>query len=118
MKLLVPVAIALLVMACGSAEDDGVVAEIDFCSCVNEPLDTNARVKACGDLMNSLTPAENASKAMACRENLPVPEGGPDLCFCLRTTSRDVDLMAACEAIIPDDMTPRQLTKTMADCAQ
>lgn len=121
MRILIPVVVALFVMACGNSENSQTVAaagEIDFCSCVNEPLNTNARVKACGAMMNSTTPTESATKTMACREALPVPEGGPDLCFCLRTTSRDAELMAACEALIPDDITPLQLSRKTVECAQ
>ena len=125
MRILIPVIAALFVLACGSSENSetaaangGTAGEIDFCSCVNEPLNTDARLKACGAMMNSLTPTESATKTMACREALPVPEGGPDLCFCLRTTSRDAELMSACEALIPDDMTPLQLTRKTVECAQ
>jgi hypothetical protein len=122
MKLTITLLVALLITACGNSGNDesgaSMASEIDFCSCVNEPLNTDARVKACNDMMNAMTPAENVTKSMACREKLAVPDDGPDLCFCLRTTSRDEELLAACEAIVPEDMSPRELANTIAECAQ
>ncbi|GEM_PF-3379936 len=125
MRVLVPVLVALFVIACGDpgtnqdvAADESSAGGIDFCTCVNEPLNTDARLKACNDLMSTLTPEQNATKAIECREALPVPDGGPDLCYCLRTTTRDEEILAACEALIPDDMTPKELTRTIAGCAR
>lgn len=122
MKIPIPVFLALIVVACGesggppTAAAGDAAGDMDFCSCVNEPLNTSAKLAACGNLMESMTPEENARRAIECRESLPVPEGGPDLCFCLRTATRDVALLEQCEAIIPDDMTPRELTKKTVDC--
>ncbi|HNP62669.1 MAG TPA: hypothetical protein PKH39_01980 [Woeseiaceae bacterium] len=125
MKIFVPVIVALLIVACGESENlqttvagEDRSGEVDFCTCVNEPISTNARHKACSELMNSMTPEESATKTFACRAALPVPDGGPDLCFCLRTTTSDVEIHKACQAIIPEDMTPTQLTVKMAECAR
>jgi hypothetical protein len=122
---LIPVFVTLLIVACGDSQNaqtatagEDSAGAVDFCTCVNEPLNTDARLKACGDLMDSMTPEETATRSIACREALPVPEGGPDLCFCLRTTTTDADIMQACEALIPEDMTPMQLTRTIAECSR
>jgi hypothetical protein len=125
MRNLIPVFVTLLIVACGDSENsqtaiagEDSAGAVDFCTCVNEPLNTDARLKACGDLIDSMTPEETATRSIACREALPVPEGGPDLCFCLRTTTTDEEIMQACEALIPEDMTPMQLTRTLAECSR
>lgn len=123
MKVPVTVFLALSIVACGQSSDpqaansgDAAAGDMDFCSCVNEPLDTSAKLAACGELMESMTPAENSRRTFECREALPVPKGGPDLCFCLRTATRDAALLEQCEAIIPDDMTPREFAITTGKC--
>lgn len=121
MRILIPVFLALAVIGCGDSSDSqvaiaGDAAEPDFCSCVNEPMDTSAKLDACSELMDSMTMAENTQRTFECREALPVPDGGPDLCFCLRTATRDEALLEQCEAIIPDDMTPREMAVTSGRC--
>jgi hypothetical protein len=59
-----------------------------------------------------------ATKAMGRRETLAVPEGGPDICFCLRTTSRDPNVLQQCESVIPEDWTPENLTKKIVECGR
>lgn len=125
MRILLPVFIALFIVACSdSGEAQTAIAggdsagTVDFCSCVNEPLNTDARLKACNTMMNSMTPEESATRTIECRETIPVPDGGPDMCFCLRTTTRDTAVLKVCEALIPEDMTPRQLTEKMVECSR
>jgi hypothetical protein len=128
MKLLIPVFLAILavlVIACGDSGDSQVVqasedagSDVDYCTCVNEPINTNARHKACSALINSMTPEETAAKAIACRESLPVPEGGPDLCYCLRTTTSDVEILKQCEAMIPEDWEPEDFTRKIVECGR
>ncbi len=120
MRTLVFMLASMLIVACGDAGNSQTTAsaEVDFCTCVNEPMTSNARVKVCNDLMNSMTPEETTTKSFACRESLPVPEGGPDLCYCLRTTTRDRELLEACQAIIPEDMTPMEMTTKKVACGR
>lgn len=125
MKLLIPVFLILLIVACGDSENsqiaeanDDAGGVVDYCTCVNEPINTNARHKACSDLVNSMTPEEAATKAFACRETLPVPAGGPDLCYCLRTTTRDVDILEQCKAMIPEDWEPEDFTRKIVECGR
>jgi hypothetical protein len=120
MRTLVFILVTFLIVACSDAGNSQATAaaEVDFCSCVNEPMTSNARVKACNDLTNSMTPEETVTKSFACRESLTVPEGGPDLCFCLRTTTRDREILEACQAIVPEDMTPMELTTKMVECGR
>ena len=125
MKILIPVFMTLLIVACGESPNSqaSIISEqaegaVDFCTCVNEPISTGGRHKACSKLMDSMTPEESTTKTFACRAALPVPDGGPDLCFCLRTTTSDVEIQKACQAIIPEDMTPKQLTVKMVECSR
>ena len=115
---------AVTIAACGGTDDSGTglvsesaAAEVTFCSCVNEPIRTDARANACNELMTSITPAEIASRTMACREAEGVPEGGPDLCYCLQTTTTDPLVAQACQELIPKNMTPTQLSAKIAECA-
>lgn len=125
MKILLFVFVSSFLTACGDSGDSQTAraagnsgGEVDYCTCVNEPITSDVKHKACSQLMNSMTPEETAAKAMACRESLAVPQGGPDLCFCLRTTSSDADLMRQCDDMIPDDWTAEELTRKLVECAQ
>tara|TARA_R110002096_G_scaffold154923_1_gene319113 strand:+ start:14720 stop:15082 length:363 start_codon:yes stop_codon:yes gene_type:complete len=120
MRTLVCMLATLLIVACGDTgnSEAAAAADVDFCTCVNEPMTSNARVKACNNLVNAMTPEETVTKTFACRESLPVPDGGPDLCFCLRTTTRDREILEACQAIIPEDMTPMEMTTKKAACGR
>ncbi|MEO0996153.1 MAG: hypothetical protein AAFX58_01425 [Pseudomonadota bacterium] len=125
MKLSTLLISVLAVAACGGADDppaaataDAGDAEVTFCSCTNEPIRTSAKANACAELMEPISPAEAAGKAIACREQLPVPDGGPDLCFCLRTMTRDPALQEACSAILPADVTPQRMTEMIVDCSR
>ncbi len=117
--------LTLVIAACGGADDpqaaaaaDNGDAEVTFCSCTNEPIRTSAKANACAALMEAVGPAEAASKAIACREQLPVPAGGPDRCFCLRTATQDPALQEACKAILPEDLTPRQMRDLIVECSR
>lgn len=125
MRILIPVFTAMFVVACGDSGGpeatitaDGSTVDFDYCTCVNEPLNTDDKLKACGNMMDSMTPEEVTTKAFECRAARPVPEGGPDLCFCLRTMSTDPAIGEACQALIPEDMTPRELAAKMVECGQ
>ena len=121
MKIIMTLVIGALVVACGGADNPGPSSadvDITFCSCTNEPIRTDAKAKACGALMESVSPEEAAGKVMACREQLPVPEGGPDLCFCIRTMSRDPEIGKACEALLPENMSPAEMAKLAVDCGR
>ena len=55
MRTLVFMLASMLIVACGDAGNSQTTAsaEVDFCTCVNEPMTSNARVKVCNDLMNN-----------------------------------------------------------------
>lgn len=125
MRILATVFTAIVIAACGSQDDEetalaagGSNSDVTFCSCVNEPITTDAKAAACGKLIDAIAPEQTAAKTVACRQQIPVPEGGPDLCFCLRSSPRDLETVQACEALIPKDITPRQLSAKVVECAQ
>ena len=124
MKVVTYVFLTLFLIACGDSggpqtamASDAPAGEMDFCSCVNEPLNTNARVKTCGKLMEAMSPGESAKRTMECRAALPMPEDGPDLCYCLRVITTDPEVAKACEAFIDEDMSPRELVEKSNACA-
>lgn len=124
MRILLPVFAAVFILATSGLIDsqtavaDDEADEIDYCSCVNEPITTDAKAQICGNLMESMTPEESATRTFECRATLPVPDGGPDLCFCLRTTTTDPALAQACQALIPQNITPAELAAKMVECAK
>jgi len=127
MKLLATVLLATLsVAACGGPDDSGMAgtggdsdANVTFCSCVNEPATTDSKAAACGAMLNALTPEEAARKTNACRQQVPIPAGGPDLCFCLKSSSTDPDVVKACQAILDkENMTPREISNKVVACMQ
>lgn len=115
----------LAIVACGGPDDvdaiqagEGSIVDVTMCSCVNEPILSNTKANACTHMMASKTPEEITLETMACRKTLDVPEGGPDLCFCMRTMSEDPGIRSACEAILPDDMSPREITAKLVECGK
>jgi len=125
MKQFASLILILSVAACGGPADTdpagaGVAAagDVTFCSCVTDVPTTSARLDACAALMDGKTPEDIAVEAMACRRSVPVPEGGPDLCYCMRAMNEDPTVMAMCEDIIPEDMTPREIGRKMVECSR
>ncbi len=121
MKTIIILYTTITLAACNSSEEikiaDAGDTEVDLCSCTNEPVSTSAKAQACGVLIESMTPREIAEKKVACRQDLPVPEGGPDLCFCLKTFTTDPVVAKACEAIIPKNITPEELVAKQVACS-
>ena len=125
MKPLIYVILTCALIACGESggpqtamASDAPAGEIDFCTCVNEPMDTDARLKTCTKLIEAMSPGESTKRTMECRAALPMPEGGPDLCYCLRVITTDPEVANACKALIDEDMTPRELVEKSTECAK
>lgn len=120
-RIIIPV-LGLLIAACGGPSGGGgdaaTAADVTLCDCVTEISVTSARADACTALMAPMSPEELTVETMACREAVPVPEGGPDLCYCLSAIRADATVMGLCEDIIPKDITPREISAAMVDCAQ
>ena len=65
MRTLVFMLASMLIVACGDAGNSQTTAsaEVDFCTCVNEPMTSNARVKVC--------------KVSLAASRFPFPRAGP-----------------------------------------
>lgn len=59
-----------------------------------------------GDAPTAAAPANDTATA-----------GEPDLCFCLQTSSTDPEVIKACEAILPKDLTPAKITSLIVECS-
>ena len=97
-----------------------VSASDEFCRCANEGISNEAEAQACGALMEGLSDYEIAERTMRCRAEMPVPDGGPDLCFCMKTMSSDPEIRTACDAILdelPEDMDQVQMFSLIQRCA-
>jgi len=40
------------------------------------------------------------------------------MCYCMRAMNEDPTVMAMCEDIIPEDMTPREIGRKMVECSR
>ncbi len=124
MKPLLTILVALLIAACGQSSDAGLAETSDttateetVCSCVNEPILTDAKANACEDIFSAMTPESIALQTMECRKSVPVPDGGPDLCYCIRAVQPDPEVWAMCEDLLPKDMTPAEISAKYVECA-
>lgn len=125
MKKFASLILLMSLVACGGPADGdpagaGVAAagEVTLCSCATDIPTTSARANACTALMEPMTPEELAVETMACRRTVPVPEGGPDMCYCMRAMNTDPTVMAMCEEIIPENMTPQEIGRKMVECSR
>lgn len=125
MRILIPLLFVFAIAACGerTGTDAALASEGDndkdsMCSCYTDVPTTGARAAACEAYMGSKTPEESANEMFACRAAMSVPEDGPDLCYCMRSSSTDPTIMAMCEEIIPDDWSPREIGRQLVACSQ
>ncbi|MCB1906599.1 MAG: hypothetical protein KDH15_04460 [Rhodocyclaceae bacterium] len=111
-------AIALLGSASGMALADGqgpVAASAENCGCVSGAMDTDAEVRRCGPLLESLSPGQVVDLKGRCTAK-SAPAGGPDLCFCLTQFHTDPQIVKACEAVVGKDTKPSELARMGAHC--
>lgn len=47
-----------------------------------------------------------------------LPDGGPDLCYCLQAISPDPSDAAACKEIIPENISPAEMAEQIANCSK
>ena len=114
--LVIPIAISLLLLS-GYTTMAHADKAVTFCDCVNTPIDTDTKHAACTKMIESMGPQKSASEARACRANLPVPAGGPDVCFCLRSRSQDPELRKTCQSKL-EKLSDSQLMSKSRECAQ
>ncbi|MCB1929311.1 MAG: hypothetical protein KDH17_14920 [Rhodocyclaceae bacterium] len=116
--LLAVLAAALLGAAPGMALAGGqgpIAASDENCGCVSGAMDSDADVRRCGPLLNSLSPAQVVDLKGRCSAK-SAPAGGPDLCFCLTQFHTDPQIVKACEAVVGKNTKPSELARMGANC--
>lgn len=90
-------------------------AGVDICSCVNEPIKTDEKVRSCGKLLNTMTPEDTVRAKGKCNAKL-AHERGLDVCFCLKSFHTEPDIIKECENIIGRNTRPSEMAQLAADC--
>jgi hypothetical protein len=113
--LVIPIAISLLLLSGHTtmAHADKVVT---FCDCVNKPIVTDAKHAACSKMIESMGPQKSAVESRACLANFPVPAGGPDVCFRMRSRTKDPALRKTCQPKL-EKLSNKQLMSKSRECA-
>ncbi len=78
-------------------------------------MDTNEKVAACTKIFEAQNPKTAYEERLACRDK-PPPADGPDICYCLKASYPDEEVIAKCESIT-EDMIQLELRKHIYDCA-
>ncbi len=107
----------VVVSQLGGQMDSALAREYTLCECVNEPIKTDEKARACGELTERLGPEVVATETMKCRETLAIPSAGVDFCFCMRSTSQDPEIQRACLELA-SDISPRELHLKTQECAR
>ena len=89
---------------------------VTFCDCVNKPIVTDAKHAACSKMIETMGPQKSAEETRACLSNVPVPAGGPDVCFCLKYRGKDPGLRKTCQSKI-EKLSESQLISKARECA-
>ena len=121
----------LAITACGNPADTNAVAaddtssdDLTICSCMLEVTTTSTRANSCAELIATKTPEEIVEVSAACHSGAMTPGTIPassrelDLCYCLQATITDPDIFAACEAIIPANITPPEISEKIVECSR
>lgn len=112
-------AIAVLVACSGDhAADGSLTADTTFCDCANYPITSGDKARFCTDLMKTMSKEDVVTQTTSCRRSMPVPDGGPDVCFCLRTMTEDPELHATCEALVEKEVDKHGLEKVLLSCSR
>ena len=90
-------------------------AEVTLCDCMNKPMDTDEKVTTCTKIFDSLDPETSLEQRTACR-NRPPPPGGPDKCYCLKTSSQDPEVREICSAMF-EGVDEADLMRDIRSCA-
>lgn len=90
----------LFTVACSDVPD--AQAKYTLCDCVIHPPNTDAKLAACSRLIDSMDQGEMIRQTMACKNEVPVPEGGPDICYCMHGESEDPDVRGQCQALFEE----------------
>ena len=89
-------------------------AEVTLCDCMNKPMDTDEKVATCTKIFDSLDPETSMQQRRACRDK-PPPAGGPDKCYCLKSSSQDAEVRKKCDAMF-ENVSEAELMKDIRSC--
>ncbi len=76
-------------------------AEMKLCDCINEPMNTDAKVAECTAIFEAQDPETAYEERLACRNELP-SSGEPDFCYCMKTSTQDEDVFKKCQTVFED----------------
>ena len=113
-NLVIPIAINLLLLS-GYTTMAYADKAMTFCDCVNKPIVTDVKHAACSKMIESMGPQKSALESRACRANVPVPAGGPDVCFCMKSRSKDPELRKTCQSML-EALSDSQLMSKSREC--
>jgi hypothetical protein len=77
-----------------------------------------AAFAACGESVDTGGTATGDSLTGDTSTSVEMSSEGPDLCFCLQTMTTDPEIAQACEALIPQDLAPAQMTALIVECRE
>jgi len=112
--LVIPIAISLLLLS-GYTTMVHADEAVTFCDCILKPIVTDAKHAACSQMIESMGPQKMAGERRACLENVPVPAGGPDVCFCMKSRSKDPELRKTCRSMLKK-LSDSQLMSKSREC--
>ena len=112
--LVISIAISLLLLS-GHTTMAHADKAVTFCDCVNKPIVTDAKHAACSKRIESMGPQKLAVESRACLANVPVPAGGPDTCFCMKSRSKDPELRKNCQSML-ETLSDSQLMSKSREC--
>ena len=112
--LVFPIALSLLLVS-GYTTMVHADEAVTFCDCVNKPIVTDAKHAACSKMIEAMGPQKSAIETRACRTNVPVPAGGPDVCFCMKSRSKDPEIRKTCQSKL-EKLSDSQLMSKSREC--
>ncbi|MDJ0709667.1 MAG: hypothetical protein QNJ14_04715 [Woeseiaceae bacterium] len=93
-------------------------AGMTICDCANNLIASGEKARFCTELMTTMDPNEFVTQTMNCRKSMPVPEGGPDTCFCLKTMTEEPDMRATCKDLLETETERRGLDEVLLSCSK
>ena len=116
MKTLLVFSIALsLVLISGYTTMAHADEAVTYCDCILKPIVTDAKHAACSQMTESMGAQERSAERRACLENVPVPAGGPDVCFCMKSRSKDPELRKTCQSML-ESLSDSQFMSKSREC--
>jgi len=112
--LVIPIAMSLLLLS-GYLNMAHADEAVTFCDCILKPIVTDAKHAACSHRIETMGAQKMAAERRACLENVPIPAGGPDVCFCMKSRSKDPGLRKTCQSMI-ETLSDSQFMSKSREC--